>query len=70
MSVNTSQDAKILAMSKLKVFAENNFNVAQVVHFLFDMVVNILGKGENVSYLNFFSFSHDVFEKLISNSHR
>ena len=47
---------KILALSKLKVFADDNFNVIQMVRFFFGRVENILGKGENAGYQHFSLF--------------
>ena len=53
---NPLPDDKILASFKVKVFADENFNVAQIVHFFFDRVENILEKGENVGYQYFLPF--------------
>ena len=47
---------KILALSKLKVFADDNFNAIQMVRFFFGRVENILGKGENAGYQHFSLF--------------
>ena len=38
VSFNPSLEDKILAMPKLKAFAEDNFNLAQMVKFLFEKV--------------------------------
>ena len=51
-------------MSKLKVFANHIFSVAQITEFVFSKVENIVGKGENVGSI--FSFSHYVFERELS----
>ena len=40
-------DDKILHLSKLKAFADDNFSVAQRMQFFCDRVENIVGKGEN-----------------------
>ena len=40
-------DQILASLSKMKVFAEDNFSVAQMVQFFFDRVENIVGKGEN-----------------------
>ena len=40
--------------------SEHKLNVAKIMHFLFDMVENIVVTGENASYSIFF-FCHDVF---------
>ena len=37
-------DDKILAMFKLKAFADEYFKVAYMLQFFFDRVVNIVGK--------------------------
>ena len=37
----------------MKAFADNNFNVAQMVKFFCDRVENIKGKGENAGYQMF-----------------
>ena len=50
-------DHKILALSKLKAFANNNFSVAQIVQsFIKDRLEDIVGKGENASYQHFLFF--------------
>ena len=51
----------ILALYRLKAFADDNFIVAGMVQFLFDWVKNIVGK----CWLPVFSsFSHNVFKYL------
>ena len=40
-------DDKILALSKLKAFVDENFSMAQIVQILIDRLENIVGKGEN-----------------------
>ena len=40
-TINSSQDSQILAMSVLKAFADNNFDVAQMVQSIFDRIENI-----------------------------
>ena len=47
---------KILAMSKLKAFADNKFSVAKMMIFVLDWVENLLGKGENAGYQHFLLF--------------
>ena len=42
---NSLPDDKILALSKLKAFADNKINVAQNIKFVFHKVENIAGKG-------------------------
>ena len=43
-------------MTKLKAFADNKINVAQMMISVFDRVENIVGKGENAGYLRFLLF--------------
>ena len=45
-----------LDLSKLKAFADDNFKVVQMVHFYFDRVENMVGKGENAGYQHFLLF--------------
>ena len=37
-------------------FANNHFNIAQMVQFFFDRVENIVGIGENAGYQHFLLF--------------
>ena len=43
-------------VTKLKAFADNKFDVAKMLIFLFDRVGNIVGKGENADYQRFLLF--------------
>ena len=45
--INPLPDNKTLSLSKLKAFAYNNFNVAQMMQFFSDGAENIVEKGEN-----------------------
>ena len=56
---------KILTLSKLKAFADENTNVIHKLNFLSAKVENIVGKGENAGYQHF-SFSNNVFKRLLS----
>ena len=47
---------KILDLSKLKAFAEDNTNVIQKLKFALGRVENIVGKGENAGYQHFLLF--------------
>ena len=47
---------KILDVTKLKAFADNKINVAQMLISVFDMIENIVGKGENTGYQHFLLF--------------
>ena len=44
---------KVLALSKFKVFADDNLKVAQMVQIQSDRVENIVGKGENAGFQHF-----------------
>ena len=53
LRINPLPDDNILAMSKLKAFADDNFNMS---HFFCDRVENIVGKGENAGDQYFLIF--------------
>ena len=57
---------KTLDLSKLKAFAVDIINIAEMMIPLSDSVENIVGKGENASYQHFLLFSHNVFKRLLS----
>ena len=48
---NSLPNNKILALSKLKAFADDMFNVVQMMQFFLDRVENNVGKGENAGYI-------------------
>ena len=48
---------KTLDLSKLKGFAVNNLNEAQMVEIVMNRIENNEGKGENASYQHFLLFS-------------
>ena len=51
---------------KLKVFADDKFNIATMVISVSDREESIVEKGENADYQIFFlSFSHKVFKSLL-----
>ena len=54
--MNPLRDDKILASSKSKAFADNNFYVAQTVKFLFKKVENLVGRRENDGLQMFATF--------------
>ena len=56
--INPLSDDKIVALAKLKAFADDNFIVTQTVQFLFERLQNVVGKGENASYQHFILFPH------------
>ena len=53
---NSLPNSKILDLSKLKEFADNNFRVAQMMLFSSDRVENTVGKGENAGHQHFLLF--------------
>ena len=50
---NPLPNGKILDRFKLKAFADDKINVAEMMISLSDMVENIVGKGENAGYQHF-----------------
>ena len=62
---NPLPDNKIFDWSKLKAFADEKLNVTKMIISVFDSVENIVGKGEIACRSNF-SFSHNVFKRLLS----
>ena len=56
---------KILDQTRLKAFADDKLNITKIVISVFDRVENIVGKGEIACTSNF-SFSHNVFKRLLS----
>ena len=61
-SINFLPNDKTLDVTKLKAFADDKINVAQMIFFVFDRVENIAGKGENAGYQHFLLFSQ-CFQK-------
>ena len=59
-SVTSLPNDKILDLTKLKAFADDNLNIAKMTVYLLDRVENTLGKGENAVYQHFL-FSHSAF---------
>ena len=43
-------------LSKSKAFADDNITAAQMMRFFFDMIENIVEKGENAGYQHFLLF--------------
>ena len=56
VNVNSLPNDKILDVPKLKAFADDKTNVAQMMIYVFDRVKNIVGKGENAGYQHFLLF--------------
>ena len=59
-------DDKILALSKLKAFAVDNFKVIQIAEFSLYRIENIVEKGENTGYQNFLLFPPTMFSKDVT----
>ena len=55
---------KILDMTKMKAYAENELNVAKVMIYPFDRVEDTAGKGKML-ITSIFSFPHSVFKRLV-----
>ena len=66
---NPLTDDKILDQTKLKAFADDKLNVTKMMISVFYGVENIVGKGEIACTSNF-SFSHNVFKRLLSQRHQ
>ena len=54
---------KILALTKLKTFADDKFSIAKMMIPLFDQVENIVEKGENAGHQHFLLFP-PCFQKV------
>ena len=59
---------KILDQTKFKAFADDKLNVTKRIISVFDRVEKIVGIGEIACTSNF-SFSHNLFKKLLSQTH-
>ena len=55
-SLNSLWNNKLFTLSKFKAVAESNLKLAKTAKFFFRKVENIMGKGENASYLHFLYF--------------
>ena len=64
LALNFLPNDKILDMTKLRTFADDKLNVAEIKISLYDRVENTVEKGENAGYQHF-SFSHSVFQSLL-----
>ena len=56
LEINALPNGKILDWSKLKAFADDRINVAELMFSLSDRIENIVGKGENTAYQHFLLF--------------
>ena len=63
-SFNSLPNDKILDWSKLKAFADDKINVANMMIFVFDRVKTLWEK-EKMLVTSIFSFSLNVFKKLM-----
>ena len=54
--LNLYQTTTFLDMTKLKAFADQKLNVAEITISLFDRVENTVGKGKNAGYQHFIRF--------------
>ena len=57
-----NQTTKIWNVTKLKVFADDKFNIDKMTISLLDKLENTVGKGENAGYQHFLLFP-TVFSK-------
>ena len=63
-SGNSLPSNKILDSSEIKVFADDNLNVAQMLKVVFDGLVNIVRQGENLDYKHFLLSHYDFKSPL------
>ena len=63
--VNPFPNDRVLDMTKLKAYADDNLNVAKMMIYLFNRVENTVGKGENAGYQHFLLFPQ-CFQKSCS----
>ena len=64
-SFNPLPDDKILALSKLKAFVDDQLNVTQNIESIFHKLENIVGKGENAGNQHFLLFPQ-CFQQTVS----
>ena len=67
--LNSLPNDKILDMTKLKAFADDKINVAQIMISVFDWVEDIVGQGENASNQHFLLFPQCFQKGLLSWGH-
>ena len=63
---NPIPNDKILNQSKLKAFADSKMNLTKKLKFAFEKVENIVGKKEKMLVTSIFSFSNNVFKRLLT----
>ena len=68
LDFNSLPDDKILDLSKLKAFSDDNLNVYQKLKFALGRVENIVGKGENAGYQHFLLFPQCFLKNSLTGS--
>ena len=63
--VNSLPNDKILHWSESKEFADDRINMTEKLKIVLGRVENMVGKGEML-VTRIFSFSHNVFKRLLS----
>ena len=63
--VKSLPNDKILDVTRLRAFADDKIDLAQMMISVFDKVENIVGKGENAGYQHFLLFPQ-CFQKASS----
>ena len=66
MRANSLSNDKILEVTKFKAFADDKLNVPKMIISVFGKLENIEGKGKKMLVTSIFSFSHNVFKRLLS----
>ena len=61
--INPSPNDKTISWSKIKAFADDKIKIAKMFIFIFDMVENIVEKGENAGCQHFLVFLQ-CFQKI------
>ena len=64
--LNSLPNDKILDVTKLKAFADDKINLAQMMISVIPIVENMVGKGAKMLVTSIFSFSHNVFKRILS----
>ena len=62
MYFNCLPDVRIIALAKLKAFADDKINMTVKLKFVLGRVEHIVGKGENAGYQHFLLFPQ-LFQK-------
>ena len=71
--LNSLPKDKILALTKLQAFADDKFNVAKIVNYVFETVENIVGKRRKFRLPAFFPFPtmfwNVLCDRVVKNHH-